>query len=580
MDLSSMLNDAVPAAPKTLAITNNKRANSDTTKKDNQTQNRENTHHITNSSSAATTPQPTNNNNDPSTKGKAVVYQLTTSVHYLVSKDPLINRNQTLTPPPRSNTATPPAPTTIATTTAPSLSTSSGRPVANLLSSPFRPPSEHNSPRMNVLPASPNGSLATVNLLRLGLAVRNDPSLWKTRLSLKLVINEQPVSLRPSKKPKINHSENNLEIPLKIHEIIIRGDEPKVLLEDVYEIQGAYPRGYFVMMAKRNIMHNFVFAYPDHPWFEDLYGLRKSAYICMRTEEGELYELHLKPSRDKLFLFGYMIKHSDMIRIVKDSMNEIVYQQRKLPLVLDLDDTLVRLVGEGNDRYVPEAELPKCRDRVANLKDGRRVVLTERVHEFLEWAQNLYDISVCSLGDQNYVENVVEVLDPNRTRIRGILYSARMEHDYIKKSPDPGRPPKDLLALYSFCALKDRSIGSAFSLPLILDDETRMWPVDQHDNIIEVISQRNAPVWSVSLFPVVKDTLEHIHAQFFRQFDSWTAKCQEAEQYGTVCTRLPPSAVAIYKTYLRHILRDLIAKGPYLYNTNNHHNNYASNNHH
>lgn len=37
-------------------------------------------------------------------------------------------------------------------------------------------------------------------------------------------------------------------------------------------------------------------------------------------------------------------------------------------------------------------------NRVAVLRDGRRVVMTERVHEFLEWAQNYYDISVCSLG--------------------------------------------------------------------------------------------------------------------------------------------------------------------------------------
>jgi hypothetical protein len=114
-------------------------------------------------------------------------------------------------------------------------------------------------------------------------------------------------------------------------------------------------------------------------------------------------------------------------------------------------------------------------------------------------------------SDQNYVENVVNVLDPQRTRIRGILYSARSEHDYIKRSPDPGRPPKDLLALYSFCALKDKSIGSSFSLPLILDDETRMWPTDQHDNIIEVKGQLNSPVWSVCLFPHVQDVLSHVH---------------------------------------------------------------------
>lgn len=91
--------------------------------------------------------------------------------------------------------------------------------------------------------------------------------------------------------------------------------------------------------------------------------------------------------------------------------------QRRLPLVLDLDDTLVRAVGEDDKhRQVPEKDLPHCEykvdkthigitnmryiggNRVVTLRDGRRVVMTERVHEFLEWAQNYYDISVCSLG--------------------------------------------------------------------------------------------------------------------------------------------------------------------------------------
>lgn len=67
-----------------------------------------------------------------------MVYQLATSVQYLVSKDPAVNRTHMLTPPPRSNTTTPPL-----------TSTTSGRPIANLLSSPFRPPSEHSSPRMS-----------------------------------------------------------------------------------------------------------------------------------------------------------------------------------------------------------------------------------------------------------------------------------------------------------------------------------------------------------------------------------------------------------------------------------------------
>ncbi|KAG2202543.1 hypothetical protein INT47_012537, partial [Mucor saturninus] len=459
-----------------------------------------------------------------------------------------ISRDSTITPPP-------PQPQRVAN---PAL------PINALLPSPFRPSGSNIiSPRINA-PTRLSPTSATSSMV-FGPTLCSNPNLWNPKLSLKLVMKDQPLNVKPPKRAKYNNegdaTNNNLEVQLKTHEVFYRGDEPKVLLEDMYEIQGAYPRGFFVIMAKKNIQHNFVFTYPDNYWFEDLYGLRKSAYVGMRTAEGELYELHLKPSRDKMWLFGYLIKHVDMIRIVKDSMNEIIYQ-RKLPLVLDLDDTLVRLVGEGNERYVPEIDIPKCKDRVAVLKDGRRVVLTERVHEFLEWAQNLYDISVCSLGDQNYVENVVNVLDPQRTRIRGILYSARSEHDYIKKSPDPGRPPKDLLALYSFCALKDKSIGSSFSLPLILDDETRMWPLEQHDNIIEVKGQANIPVWSVSLFPVVQDTLAYVHQEFFRQLDIWYAKVHEAEQYGVTFTRQPPSATSVYKTYLRHILRDMIAKPP------------------
>ncbi|CAO0797315.1 unnamed protein product [Mucor circinelloides] len=481
----------------------------------------------------------------PQSKEKAMVYQLSTSLQYVVAKDAIANPQAANYQALASHKPT------------------NHKPSNGVFSSPFRPEMDNNSNlKINVTPSSSNGT----NCLYLNPSLKANPGIWCPKLSLKYVMQDQPLTLRPVGR-RVNgqngqrNDVDNLECQLRTIEVLIRGDEPKILLEDTYEIQGAYPRGFFVMMAKRQIQHNFVFAFPDHPWFEDLYGLRKSAYVAMRTEDGELYELHLKPSRDKQFLFGYLVKHEDMIRIVKESMNELL-RYRKLPLVLDLDDTLVRIVGEGNERHVPEADIPKCRDRVAVLKDGRRVVLTEGVHEFLDWAQNLFDISVCSLGDETYVENVVKALDPQGSWIRGINYSARSEHDYIKRSPDPGRPPKDLLALYSFCALKDKSLGSSFQLPLILDDETRMWPVDQIDNIIEVTSQRDSPVWSVSLFPVVRDTLQYVHQEFFRQYDIYMQKCAEAEQYGVVCTRPPPSAVGIYKTYLRHILRDKIASVP------------------
>jgi hypothetical protein len=114
---------------------------------------------------------------------------------------------------------------------------------------------------------------------------------------------DHPLSLRATKRAKLNNEESNhnlsMEVELKTTEIFVRGDDPKVLLEDSFEIQGDVPRGFFVMIAKKNIPYNFVFKYPENPWFEDVCGLRKSAYFYMRTEEGESYELHLKPTRDK-----------------------------------------------------------------------------------------------------------------------------------------------------------------------------------------------------------------------------------------------------------------------------------------
>lgn len=49
-----------------------------------------------------------------------------------------------------------------------------------------------------------------------------------------------------------------------------------------------------------------------------------------------------------------------MIAIVRSSLDNLLYQ-RKLPLVLDLDDTLVRLVSEGNDRHVSAVEAAQCK---------------------------------------------------------------------------------------------------------------------------------------------------------------------------------------------------------------------------
>jgi hypothetical protein len=105
-------------------------------------------------------------------------------------------------------------------------------------------------------------------------------------------------------------------------------------------------------------------------------------------------------------------------------------------------------------------------------------VLVERVHEFLEWAEKLFEISVCSLGEQNYVDMVVSVLDPESKLIRGTTYSARGEYLYLSQNSGvPKAPPKDIRSLYAYAA--DFQID-----PIILDDNEAMWVKSQQQNII------------------------------------------------------------------------------------------------
>lgn len=120
--------------------------------------------------------------------------------------------------------------------------------------------------------------------------------------------------------------------------------------------------------------------------------------------------------------------------------------------------------------------------RVRELKDGRKVVLAEKVHEFLDWASRLFDISVCSLGDQQYVDMVCQVLNSEGQIIRGgVAYSARGEYLYLLQQANSKKPPKDLHSLYAFYDIAEPRIE-----PIILDDNANMWPADQQDNIIVI----------------------------------------------------------------------------------------------
>ncbi|OAJ43609.1 hypothetical protein BDEG_26953 [Batrachochytrium dendrobatidis JEL423] len=381
---------------------------------------------------------------------------------------------------------------------------------------------------------------------------------FSNELSLQDIVCSETTLLQASQwKPilQLPSEYGDISVVLNTREVFAIPHGTSFVLEPHYIVEKALPRSYFGILQQCSIAHSFVFDWPepDHVFFQEIAGTRKSTFVTVREQTtGEQWGLHLKPSKERTNMFGYLCK-GDMIAKVIQERADALLRTRKLPLVLDLDDTLVRVVGNAPGRYVPESEVPLVMHRVRDLHDGRKVVLTERVHEFLDWAQKYYEISVCSLGDQPYVDMVVNVLDPSRTVIRGIAYSARNEYMYISQSWSSRRPPKDLLSLFPYCA--EREPGLPTIDPIIIDDNVSMWPADQQDNIIVVRENTQSKVWNVSLFPVVQQALSYVHESYFRQLDAWGAS--EKSQRGA-----PPTATGCYKEYLRRELSFKIASAP------------------
>jgi len=330
------------------------------------------------------------------------------------------------------------------------------------------------------------------------------------------------------------------------------------VLKDKFKVDCTLSRSYYNIVKEcANYHHPFIFNYPEPPmqdvFFAECARMKRSVVISnIREKNSETtWELHLKPTVKENLIFGYICKPDHLYRKVAEKVDDLM-ERRKLPLVLDLDDTLVR--------YLPDPEITeyikKTPHRVKTLRDGRKIVLVEKVHEFLDWAQRYFEISICTIGDQNYLDMVLQILDPSRTRIKGAIYSARFEYETIQRSNNPQRPAKDLGSLFSFCVTRKENSnqpGTGNSLPLILDDNITAWPIEQHDNIIVVRETRNSPLWNVSLYPVVQNTLQAVYTSFFKQLDI----------YSSGQTKVFPSCVRCYKEYLRWELSQKISD-PYI----------------
>ncbi|KAI9224683.1 hypothetical protein BC828DRAFT_343602 [Blastocladiella britannica] len=243
----------------------------------------------------------------------------------------------------------------------------------------------------------------------------------------------------------------------------------------------------------------------------------------------------------------------------------------------------------------PPSAVPLEAPRLHRLPCNKSVIVASDAHRFLAWAATKFEVAVCSLGEQLYVDQVCAVLDPAGTLITGPRFSARQEYNWVSKNGTDRaavlrKPVKTLASMYAFAAPH----------PLHSDDQYRPWPTSHHDSIILVDRNRqdvryHAPggtgpppaPWDVSLFPVVASLLDRVHAAYFGKLEEWLRTCEAAIRAavppvppptsGSPSSGLPivvvppgfsinlpspPTAVMCYKQLLKEVIREQIAMGP------------------
>ncbi|KAJ3289715.1 hypothetical protein HK104_007277 [Borealophlyctis nickersoniae] len=253
-------------------------------------------------------------------------------------------------------------------------------------------------------------------------------------------------------------------------------------------------------------------------------GMRKSTFFKLICDEGEAsWELHLRAdSKKKSTLFGYIVNRDRVLSAIIRTEQDVLLK-KKLPLVLDIDDTIDRVVGKRHTHFLPASVPEEYGPRLRVLREGTTVVLSEDVVEFLNWASTLFDLSLCSLGDQAYVDGVGYMLNHEIGKDAvTTMYSARPEHDHLTLHPPRrGETAKDLSTLFSYCGIHLDYQSRIPVSPLIIDDSPRVWPHDQSGQIIHVRNEVPEPNWNVKFLPDLKIILKNVHRIFYEQVRTW-----------------------------------------------------------
>ncbi|CAH8329000.1 unnamed protein product [Eruca vesicaria subsp. sativa] len=167
------------------------------------------------------------------------------------------------------------------------------------------------------------------------------------------------------------------------------------------------------------------------------------------------------------FKDGVQIRH-EAVASAKRLMTKFSYMgDKKLPLVLDLDHTLVHtttvssltetekyLIQEAGSRH----DLWLLKSDVEHLIKLRPFVL-----DFLKEARKMFNMHVYTMGNRYYAESVLELIDPRR-----IYFGKRV----ITREESPYMKTLDLVFADERCVV-------------IVDDTREVWP-DHKSNLVEI----------------------------------------------------------------------------------------------
>ena len=183
-----------------------------------------------------------------------------------------------------------------------------------------------------------------------------------------------------------------------------------------------------------------------------------------------------------------------------------ILRNRKIVLLVDLDETLIHSTFNRNQGPIPGIQLVDFRDYRCWLR------LRPGAKTFLRNLSTMYELVVCTRGEAGYAKKVVQVLDPTNELFKGRIISR--EHFAYKNSKS--------------CVMTQLFDDGDSSLICMIDDTESMWqdcksaliPVPKYiyfkNKRTQIVSPTDVKEDKDCCLQEVEKTLTEIHSQFYK----------------------------------------------------------------